>query len=133
MVKWISPSHPEGYPSKTITKGNHMAGKFEIYIDKAGEFRFRLKAGNGQTILASEGYSAKSGCTNGISSVKANASDDARYERKETASGKFMFNLKATNGQVIGTSESYESASARDNGIESVKKNAPDADTVDLT
>lgn len=132
MVKWFSPSHPESYLSNTNAKGNQMAGKFEIYTDKAGEFRFRLKAGNGQTILASEGYSAKSGCTNGISSVKTNAPDDARYERKETAAGKFMFNLKATNGQVIGTSESYESASARDNGIESVKKNAPDADTVDL-
>lgn len=132
MVKWLSQSHPECYPTNTNTKGNHMAGKFEIYTDKAGEFRFRLKAGNGQTILASEGYSAKSGCTNGIASVKSNAPDDARYERKETASGKFMFNLKATNGQVIGTSESYESASARDNGIESVKKNAPDAETVDL-
>jgi uncharacterized protein YegP (UPF0339 family) len=110
-----------------------MAGKFEIYNDKSGEFRFRLKAGNGQTILASEGYSAKSGCTNGIESVKTNASNDARYERKQTASGKFMFNLKATNGQIIGTSESYESASARDNGIESVKTNAPTAVIVDLT
>jgi uncharacterized protein len=49
-----------------------MTSKFEIYNDKAGEFRFRLKAGNGQTILASEGYSAKSGCTNGIESVKTN-------------------------------------------------------------
>jgi uncharacterized protein YegP (UPF0339 family) len=44
-----------------------------------------------------------------------------------------MFNLKATNGQVIGTSESYESEKARDNGVESVKKNAPDAVVVDLT
>jgi uncharacterized protein len=42
-----------------------MAGKFEIYNDKADEFRFRLKTCNGQTVLASEGYSAKSGCTNG--------------------------------------------------------------------
>lgn len=110
-----------------------MAGKFEIYNDKANEFRFRLKAGNGQTILASEGYTAKSGCTNGIDSVKTNATNDARYERKQTASGKYMFNLKATNGQVIGTSESYETASARDNGIESVKTNAPTAEVVDLT
>lgn len=47
-----------------------MAGKFEIYKDKAGEFRFRLKASNGQSILASEGYKAISGCTNGIESVK---------------------------------------------------------------
>ena len=47
--------------------------KFEIYKDNAGEFRFRLKAGNGQNILASEGYAAKGGCTNGIESVKKNA------------------------------------------------------------
>jgi uncharacterized protein YegP (UPF0339 family) len=110
-----------------------MAGKFEIYKDKAGEFRFRLKASNGQTILASEGYSSKPACQNGVDSVKKNAADDARFERKETASGKFMFNLKAANSQVIGTSESYESAASRDNGIESVKKNAPDASVDDQT
>ena len=110
-----------------------MAGKFEIYEDKGGEFRFRLKASNGQNILASEGYKAKSGCENGIESVMKNAPDDAKYERKETKSGKFMFNLKAGNNQVIGTSESYESESARDNGIESVKKNALDAKVEDLT
>ena len=109
-----------------------MAGKFEIYTDKAGEFRFRLKASNGQTILASEGYKAKSGCTNGIESVKKNASNDSNYERKSTNSGKFMFNLKAANSQVIGTSESYETAAARDNGIESVKNNAPSAVVVEL-
>lgn len=107
-----------------------MAGKFEVYTDKAGEFRFRLKASNGQAILASEGYKDKSGCMNGIESVKKNAADDARYERKQGASGKFMFNLKAGNHQVIGTSQSYESEASRDNGIESVKKNAPDAEVV---
>ena len=69
-------------------------------------------------------YKAKSSCTNGIESVKKNAPDDARFERKETKTGKHMFNLKAGNNQVIGTSESYESVAARDNGIESVKKNA---------
>jgi uncharacterized protein YegP (UPF0339 family) len=110
-----------------------MAGKFEIYQDKAGEYRFRLKASNGQIILVSEGYKAKSGCTNGIESVQKNASDDARYERKETSSGKPMFNLKAGNNQVIGTSESYESVAARENGIESVKKNGPGATVVDMT
>jgi uncharacterized protein YegP (UPF0339 family) len=110
-----------------------MAGKFEIYKDKAGEFRFRLKASNGQNILASEGYSAKSGCNNGIESVKKNAPIDSNYERKQTSSGKYMFNLKASNSQVIGTSESYETAASRDNGIESVKTNAPSAEVVDLT
>ena len=104
-----------------------MAGKFELYTDKAGEFRFRLKASNGQIILASEGYKQKASAENGIASVRKNAPEDARYERKETKSGGHMFNLKATNGQVIGTSESYTSTSARENGIESVKKNAPDA------
>lgn len=108
-----------------------MAGKFEVYKDKAGEFRFRLKAGNGENILGSEGYKAKAGCMNGIESVKKNAPEDKRYERKETSSGKFMFNLKAGNGEVIGTSQSYESESGRDNGIESVKKNAPDAKIVE--
>ncbi|MCA2007582.1 YegP family protein [Tritonibacter mobilis] len=110
-----------------------MAGKFELYTDNAGEYRFRLKAGNGENILASEGYKQKSSAENGIESVKKNASEDARYERKETTAGKHMFNLKATNGQVIGTSQSYASASGRDGGIESVKSNAPDARIEDLT
>lgn len=110
-----------------------MAGKFEIYTDKAGEFRFRLKASNGQAILASEGYKTKPSCVNGVESVKKNAPNDALYERKQTQAGKFTFNLKSTNGQVIGTSESYEAESSRDNGIESVKKHAPDASVDDTT
>ena len=58
-----------------------MAGKFEIYKDKAGEFRFRLKAGNGQVILASECYKAKASCENGIESVRKNSQNDGRFER----------------------------------------------------
>jgi hypothetical protein len=110
-----------------------MAGKFEVFKDKAGEFRFRLKAGNGEIILASEGYKQRASAMNGIESVKKNAADDARYERKDSSRGKPMFNLKATNGQVIGTSELYSSASSRDAGIESVKTNAPEAQVIDLT
>lgn len=110
-----------------------MAGKFELYKDKAGEFRFRLKAGNGEIILASEGYKQRASAENGIDSVRRNAPLDERYERKDSTSGKPMFNLKASNSQVIGTSELYSSASARDAGIESVKRNAPDATLVDLT
>jgi len=104
-----------------------MAAKFETYLDKAGEHRFRLKAGNGEIILSSQGYNANAGCANGIESVRKHASDDANYEKKQGDSGKFSFNLKSSNHQVIGTSQSYRSASGRDNGIESVKKNAPDA------
>ena len=110
-----------------------MAGKFEIYADKRGEFRFRLKASNGQVILASEGYKAKASCKRGIASVMKNSQTDARFERREGKTGKSSFNLKATNGQVIGVSESYESASARENGVQSVMKNAPDARVEDLT
>ena len=103
-------------------------GKFVISTRKNGEFQFNLKAGNGQVILTSEGYSSQSGCTNGVESVKKNAPDDARYERTTTSAGKFRFNLKAGNGQTIVSSETYESESGRENGIESVKKNAPDAE-----
>ncbi|KAB7731235.1 DUF1508 domain-containing protein [Rudanella paleaurantiibacter] len=102
-------------------------GKFVVSIRKNGEYQFNLKAGNGQIILTSEGYTSEAGCMNGIESVKKNAPDDDRFERVVTTNGKFRFNLKAGNGQVIGTSENYESVAARDNGIESVKKNAPDA------
>ncbi|MBT8418798.1 MAG: YegP family protein [Silicimonas sp.] len=110
-----------------------MAGKFEIYKDKAGEYRFRLKAGNGQTILASEGYKAKASCTNGIESVRKNSQTDGRFDRTETKTGKARFNLKAGNGQIIGVSETYESTKARDNGIASVAKNAPGAKVDDQT
>jgi len=101
--------------------------KFEIFQDSKNEYRFRLKAGNGQTILASEGYSAKAGCMKGIESVRTNSQDDNRYERKKSTNGKHFFNLKASNGQVIGTSEMYESSSGMENGIASVKTNAPKA------
>lgn len=104
-------------------------GKFVITTRANGEFQFNLKAGNGQTILTSEGYTTKSACENGIESVKKNSQDDARYEKKESSNGKYHFSLKSTNGQIIGSSEMYESTAARDNGIESVKKNAPDAET----
>lgn len=107
-------------------------GKFEISKRKNGEFQFNLKASNGQVILTSEGYTTKSACQNGVESVKKNASDDSKYERKVAKNGKPYFNLKATNGQIIGTSEMYESESGRDNGIESVKKNAPEATVVEI-
>ncbi len=106
-------------------------GKFEIKKDKAEEYRFNLKAGNGEIILSSQGYKTKASCENGIESVRKNSQDDARFERKKTSNGKDRFNLKASNGQVIGTSEMYSSTSGMENGIKSVMKNAPDAKVVD--
>ncbi|MEO0400538.1 MAG: YegP family protein [Pseudomonadota bacterium] len=110
-----------------------MAGKFEIYKDKAGEFRFRLKASNGQNILASEGYKERASALNGVESVKKNAADAGRFEKKESSNGKPYFVLKAGNHQVIGNSEMYESEDARDNGISSVMSNAPEASVDDQT
>lgn len=108
-------------------------GKFVISKRTNGEFQFNLKADNGQVILTSEGYSSKSGCENGISSVKTNSQDDSKFDRKTSSNGKPYFNLKASNGQIIGTSEMYESTSGRDNGIASVRSNAPSASTEDLS
>ncbi|MEZ5560564.1 MAG: YegP family protein [Pseudomonadales bacterium] len=104
--------------------------KFELYKDKAGEFRFRLKSTNGQNILASEGYKSKTSAQSGIESVKKNAADKGRFEVRESKSGKPYFVLKAGNSQVIGQSEMYDSASACQSAIDSVMKNAPGA-TVD--
>jgi uncharacterized protein YegP (UPF0339 family) len=108
-------------------------GKFVITKRTNGEFQFNLKAGNGQTILTSEGYTTRAACLNGIESVKTNSADDNRFDRKESSNGKPYFNLKSTNGQIIGASEMYESTAARENGIESVKTNAPEATTDDQT
>ncbi|WP_264553199.1 YegP family protein [Flavobacterium sp. N2038] len=102
-------------------------GKFVITKRVNGEFQFNLKAGNGQTILTSEGYTTKAACLNGIESVKTNSQDDNRFDRRESSNGKPYFNLRASNGQIIGSSEMYESVAARENGVESVKKNAPDS------
>ena len=110
-----------------------MAAQFEISKRGNGEFQFVLKAGNGQVILTSEGYAAKASCTNGIESVRKNSQDDARYDRKTASNGKPFFNLTATNGQVIGTSQMYADEGSRDGGIASVRTNAPTAAIDDIT
>lgn len=110
-----------------------MAGKFEIKTSTSGKFHFNLKAGNGQIILSSEMYETKSACENGIESVKKNAPDDARYDRRTSTKGDPYFVLKAGNGQEIGRSEMYSSDAAMENGVESVKTNAPTAAIEDTT
>ena len=110
-----------------------MAGKFEISKSKNGKFLFNLKAGNGQIILTSQMYDTLASATQGIASCKANSVPDERFERAQSSADQPYFNLKADNGQVIGRSEMYSSVAARDNGIASVKSNAPDADVKDLT
>ena len=108
-------------------------GKFEITTRKNGEYQFNLKATNGQVILTSQGYKTKANCINGIESVKKNSADEARFERKVAADGRPFFNLMATNGQVIGSSQMYANETNMNNGIASVMNNAPEAEIVDLT
>jgi uncharacterized protein YegP (UPF0339 family) len=109
-----------------------MAGKFEIKESTGGKFRFNLKAGNGQIILSSESYETKQGAEKGIESVRKSAADDKRYERKIAKNDEAFFVLKAGNGEPLGRSETYSSTSAMENGIESVKNNAADAEVTTL-
>jgi uncharacterized protein YegP (UPF0339 family) len=110
-----------------------MAAKFEIYQDASSQYRFRLKAGNGENILGSEAYTGKDGCKNGIASVQKNSGDEGRYEMLTAKNGKSYFNLKAKNGQVIGTSQMYASESGAKNGVASVMKNGSTTNVDDLS
>jgi len=110
-----------------------MAGRFVLSTTKDGQYLFNLKAANGQVILTSERYQSRDGAINGIESVRKNAGLDERYERRTASNGDHYFVLKAANHQVIGRSEMYSSPAAMENGIASVKKNAPEATLEDQT
>jgi uncharacterized protein YegP (UPF0339 family) len=107
--------------------------KFAITPRTNGEFQFNLRADNGLIILTSEGYGTKPNCENGIESVRKNSQDDSKYDLKTSTDGRAYFNLKAANGQVIGTSQMYESDESRQIGIASVKATAQDATIDDPT
>ena len=108
---------------------------FEIFqSEKSGKYYFRLKATNGQVILASEAYERKAGAENGIRSVIKNAQNEDRFEKKESRYGDPYFTLRASNGQAIGKSEMYSSKAAMEKGIRSVQNNStPKAAVKDLT
>lgn len=107
--------------------------KFLIFTGKDKQFYFRLSAANGEPILASEGYKAKSGCKNGIASVKKNAKKNAQFKRLTASNGQFYFNLIAGNNQVIGKSETYKSKQGLENGVRAVMRNAPGAPIEDAS
>jgi uncharacterized protein YegP (UPF0339 family) len=110
-----------------------MASRYVLSGSTASQFRFVLKAGNNEPILRSERYTTKASALNGIQSVRVNSPLDERYVRKNATDGSPMFNLKAANGEVIGTSETYSSVAAREAGIASVKTNGPTAPIDDQT
>ena len=100
-----------------------MAGKFVLVSAKGGKFRFNLCAGNGQVVLTSESYNTKASAMNGIKSVGKNCGNDNCFDRKVAKDGRPYFNLKSTNGQVIGKSQMYASNAAMEKGIRSVQNN----------
>jgi uncharacterized protein len=110
-----------------------MMGKFTITQGRDDQYYFNLKAGNGEIILQSEGYTTKTSCANGIESVRDNSRFDSRYVRKSSISNQHFFVLIAANHQTIGKSQMYATRYTMEIGIQSVKLNAPKAVVVDLT
>ena len=118
-------------------------GKFIINQTKTG-YTFGLKAANGEFIATGgEVYSSLDSVRNGVKSVETNAPDAAvedhtvegyrteknpKFEIYTDKQGEFRFRLKATNGEIIATGEGYKAKAGCLNGIESIKKNAPDAE-----
>ena len=94
-------------------------------------FTFAFVDAEGTTIVRSENYSAKKSALNGVESVKKNASDDSRYELKDSANGKFYFNLKASNGQVVGTSGMFASQDERQQAMAALKQQAASVEVDD--
>jgi len=116
-------------------------GKF-VVKEVATGFKFDLKATNGQVIATSEVYTTKAACLNGINSVKNNCVGEVedqtvegfaavkhpKFEMYADKSGEYRFRLKAKNGEIIAVSEGYKTKDSCENGIASVKKNAPEAE-----
>lgn len=110
-----------------------MPACFELDRNAKGEFHFRLVAPNGEPILSSETYATRGGAEKGIASVRKNAPDPARYERRESEDHRYYFVLKAANHLVIGTSQLYASEASRDRGIEAVRNHGTATQVRDLT
>ena len=120
-------------------------GKFEIKNTKTG-IKFNLKAGNGEIIATSEVYTTEAACRKGIESVRKNAlsavedqtvepievQKHPKYEVYQDKSGEYRFRLKARNGEIIAVGESYMKKTSCLNGIDSIKRNAPDAEIVKI-
>lgn len=116
-------------------------GKFVVKATKIG-FVFNLKAGNGEVIATSEGYTTEAACMKGVESVRKNAAEakledqtvaevaavtNPKFEMYTDKAGEFRFRLKARNGEIIAVSEGYKAKASCLNGIDSVRRNAPDA------
>jgi len=110
-----------------------MAGKFTIFQGKDGQFYWNLKAGNGEIVGRSEAYKAKQSAQNGIEATQREAAKGERFSHKEGNGGKWYFNLKAGNGEIICASQGYASEDGAEKGIEACKRAAEGAAIVDET
>jgi uncharacterized protein YegP (UPF0339 family) len=90
-------------------------------------YTFAFIDSEGKSVVRSENYQAKKGALNGIASIKKNCVNDRRYETKETKNGKFYFNVKASNGQVVGTSAFFSTMEERSSAVARFKADAADA------
>jgi uncharacterized protein YegP (UPF0339 family) len=119
-------------------------GKFVVKTTKTG-FVFNLKAGNGEVIAVSEVYTTESACMKGIESVRKNSVEakledqtvtdfekvtNPKFEVYTDKSGEYRFRLKARNGEIIAVGEGYKAKASCLNGIDSIRRNAPDAEVV---
>jgi uncharacterized protein YegP (UPF0339 family) len=128
MQAYMYQPFPQGRPTQhKHRKENVMqTSRFVVFKTTAKQqWYFRLQAANSETVLGSEGYTTKDGCLKGIASVKTNAPNDARYDRRTASNGQFYFVLKAANGEIIGTSEMYQTTQGRETGIQAVKTAVP--------
>lgn len=115
----------DGEDTTTMDAESELAattGKFETFVGKDGEHYFHLLAGNGEKVLASQGYSSAASAMDGIASVKANGVNPMRYLQREASDGSKYFVLTAANGAIIGVSEMYSSASNAERGATTVQK-----------
>lgn len=102
-----------------------MNGKYTISRVGTSEYHWSLTARNAQTVLSSRIYAAKAGLETGIESCRTNSADEARYERTAANESRYYFVLRAADGEVIGTSETYHSERARDQAIALCKESGP--------
>ncbi len=140
--------------TESIPVATKVTGVFEVITDVAGRIRFHLKAANGQIIAVSHSYGTKENALKGITSIKKNApiaktadlttggpmpehqagiTQDPVFEIQFNAPDRFRFHLIAANGQIVAVNQSYLSKQAAENGIASVKMNAPMAKNIDQT
>lgn len=109
--------------------------KFEVYKDKAGEFRWRLKAGNGEILATGgQGYKQKADAKHGVESVqKASTNPKANFELYEDAKKLHRWRLKASNGQVVASSsQGYKEKATAEKAISNIKANAGKAEVTEI-